>query len=105
MDLQSVVSQLESLLNQVKRIMLTKENSSKVEPISRKKYFTVAEASEYLGVSKAYLYKLSNQKVLPTFKPGKGRVFFLIADLDSYLESGKVMSNDEIELESMKYYK
>lgn len=34
----------------------------------KKDFLTVGETAEYLGVSKSYIYKLTQQKKLPAFK-------------------------------------
>jgi excisionase family DNA binding protein len=54
-----------------------------------KENMTVAEAAEYSGYSKPYLYQLVSRKEIPCHRPTGGRVFFRRAELDGFLCRGK----------------
>lgn len=53
-------------------------------------------AAQYLGLSTAYLYKLTSGALIPHYKPGGKKLVFLKADLDSYLLKNRVSSRDEL---------
>lgn len=52
----------------------------------QKKYFSLAEAAEYLGLSKQTLYGKIN--TLPHYKQGN-RIFFKPDELDHWVELGR----------------
>lgn len=58
-----------------------------------KKWLNVKQASEYLDLSVNTIYKYVNQGKIKYYKSGKLR--FLKSDLDSYVELGKVQTENE----------
>jgi excisionase family DNA binding protein len=44
----------------------------------------IAEAAEFLGLSKNYLHKLCHLGKITFYKPGGGRVLFKMDDLEQY---------------------
>ncbi len=66
----------------------------------QEKPLTLQEAAAYLDISQSYLYKLTSTQQIPHFKPRGKRVYFLKADLDSYLLQNRVKPVDEIEMEA-----
>ena len=66
----------------------------------QEKPLTLLEAASYLDISQSYLYKLTSNQQIPHFKPRGKRVYFLKADLDSYLLQNRVKPVDEIEMEA-----
>jgi prophage regulatory protein len=63
---------------------------------AQSKPYGVSEAAEYLGVSKAYLYKLIGQAELPFSKPGGKLVYFKKSDLDAWVFSRRSKSKEEL---------
>ena len=49
----------------------------------------IKEASQYLGVSRQFLYGLTMKKQIKHYKP-TGKIFFLESDLDDWLQAGVV---------------
>jgi excisionase family DNA binding protein len=56
----------------------------------------VSEAAEFLGLSRAYIYKLIHLKKIPAYKPTGGRVFFKRAELEAFVFRGKVSADYEL---------
>lgn len=71
--------------------------------MSERKFITFENAAKYLGVSRSHLYKLNHQKVLPYFKPGGKIIYYDQADLEKFITSNRVSSNDELELLAQKH--
>jgi excisionase family DNA binding protein len=61
------------------------------------KPITFTEASEYLGVSKSHLYKLTSKNQIVHFKPAGKKIYFKKSDLNSYLFRNRKASHVEIE--------
>lgn len=57
------------------------------------KPFNLAEAAEYLGISRSYLYKLTHFKQITFYKPNGKLLFFQKADLNKWLFRNKSESN------------
>jgi excisionase family DNA binding protein len=62
--------------------------------VTRKPLF-IEEAASYLRLSKSRLYKLAEQGIIASSKPGR-RLTFQIEDLNTYLNSNRRPSKDEI---------
>lgn len=62
----------------------------------------INQASEYTGISKSHLYKLTSQKNIPHFKQAK-HLFFLKSTLDSWLMENHVKSLDELKEETYNF--
>ncbi|MDR2344320.1 MAG: helix-turn-helix domain-containing protein [Spirochaetaceae bacterium] len=56
----------------------------------------VAEAAEYCGYSKSYLYQLVHWNRIPYHKPTNGRIFFKRCELDEFLSNKKVSADYEL---------
>jgi len=69
---------------------------------SEDKLLTVKEAAEFLNLKPPTIYSKVNRGELPYSKIGK-RLYFSQAELTSYIKSGKVLSNDEIEQQADAY--
>ena len=65
------------------------------------KPFTIEEASEYSGLSKSSLYKLTSSNTIAFYKPNGKKIYFLKKDLDKYLLSKRVKSTEEIEQQAI----
>lgn len=61
-----------------------------------KKFLTVNEAANYLGFCPDYMYQLVFQKRVPYYKPSGRKVLFKVAELDKWVESGRIDSKNEI---------
>ncbi|MBS5527395.1 MAG: helix-turn-helix domain-containing protein [Prevotella sp.] len=64
---------------------------------------TSQEAADYLGIKRSYLYKMTMRRAIPYYKPGGKIIFFSKEDLDQWLTSVRVSSQNEIEAQAMKY--
>jgi len=62
-----------------------------------KEILTLEEGAEYLGLSKSALYKLTSKKEIPFYNPGGKKIYFRKAELENWIISKKVASNDEIQ--------
>ena len=54
------------------------------------------EAARLLGISKAYLYKLTHQRKIPCYKPRGGVLLFDAQELDEYVRTGRVKPQKEL---------
>ncbi len=58
------------------------------------KWMNVAQAAEYLGISKGTLYQYTHRKEITHYKFGN-KVAFKITDLDNFMESKKIETVDQ----------
>ena len=61
----------------------------------RKELLTLAETSEFLNVSKSYLYKLTSSKKIPFYKPAGKLIYFLKSEVERWVLDGKIISTSE----------
>jgi excisionase family DNA binding protein len=68
-----------------------------------KTVLTFTEASQYTGISKSYLYKLTSARKISHSKPSGKLIFFEKEELDKWLMSNKITPQQEIEDEAARY--
>lgn len=67
---------------------------------SQKDTLTFDEASDYTGISKSYLYKLTSASRIPHYKPEGKTIYFDRAEVDTWLKRNPVKTNEQIELQA-----
>lgn len=75
-----------SLLNSIESLLL----SFNSKPLN------LEAASEYLHVSKSYLYKLTSQNKIPYYKPSGKLVYFDKKELDQWILQNRITPQSEI---------
>jgi len=68
-----------------------------------KTVLTFSEASQYTGISKSYLYKLTSARKISHSKPSGKLIFFEKEELDKWLLSNKITPQQEIEGQAQRY--
>lgn len=68
-----------------------------------KEVLTSDEAARYLGISKSYLYKLTMNQQIPHYKPMGKMCYFNRMELESWLQSNRVATADEISQQAQTY--
>lgn len=63
-------------------------------------FISLAEASEYLGLSKATLYSYTHNRVLPFYKLRGRKLYFKREDLDSFIMNDKNLVKSKFQIES-----
>jgi excisionase family DNA binding protein len=66
----------------------------------KKQFLTLNEAADYLGVSKSTIYQYTHQKIIPYYKPAGRLIYFKIDDLNNFLGSIKIKSQEQIKDEA-----
>lgn len=64
--------------------------------LHQKKILNLEEASHFLGISKSDLYKRTSSNGIPFHKPSGKLIYFLREDLENWMLSNRIESNDEI---------
>ena len=67
------------------------------------KPLSFSEASEYLGVSKSHLYKLTSKNLIVHFKPAGKKIYFKKSDLNAYLFRNRKASEIELDQKAVDY--
>lgn len=72
---------------------------SKLEKLlyTSKEFLSVNETAKYLSLSISRVYKLAENREVAHYKPNGKNVYFLRADLDSWIRTGRIFSSEEIE--------
>ena len=68
-----------------------------------KEVLTSDEAARYLGISKSYLYKLTMGQKIPHYKPMGKLCYFNRMELESWLQSNRIATEDEISQQAQTY--
>ena len=75
----------------------------KEQNILRKEVLTLEETALYLGQSKSSIYKLTSKREIPFYSPGGKIKYFRKPELDNWIFSSKVSTNEEFESEVGDY--
>ena len=87
---------IQEKLNEIKELLL-KQN------LEQKEIFTIAEASEYLQLSKSCIYKLTSSKSIPHYSPGGKKIYFKKEELLNWVFESRVVSTVDIENDIESY--
>lgn len=81
------------------------EQLDRIENLVRtsKNVLSLEEASDYTGISKSYLYKLTARSEIPFSKPRGKRIYFSREKLDDWLLSNQSKSRGKIKSEALDY--
>lgn len=71
--------------------------------ICQKDILTLEEASQYTGLTKSTLYKLTHNRQIPYSKPQGKMCFFKRTDLDDWMMSNPVATTDELNGRAQAY--
>jgi excisionase family DNA binding protein len=71
--------------------------------IGNKKVLTFDEAAIFLNFSKSNLYKLTSTSKIPHYKPNGKRIYFNTEELEIWLLSNRIKTDNEIEEEANNY--
>lgn len=63
----------------------------------QKEILTFKEATKFLSLSQSALYKLTSKKEIPFYSPGGKIIYFRKSELEYWIFSGKVATNDEFD--------
>ena len=68
-----------------------------------KEIITSTEAAEYMGVSMSFLYKLTRLRQIPHYKPTGKLMYFNRIDLENWMQSNRIATEDEITRKANAY--
>ena len=71
--------------------------------LNTKEVLTTDEAASYMGVSKAYLYKLTMGKKIPHYKPMGKMCFFNRKEIEMWLQANRVATDEELSQDAQAY--
>ena len=91
--------------------MIMRENTTveqrldRIEQLLRgqKTVLNFAEACEFAGLSKTYMYKLTHQGRIPHFKPHGKNIYFNREELERWLLQNPVKTAEQKECEAVDY--
>jgi excisionase family DNA binding protein len=73
---------------------------------TQKEVLTSDEAAKYLGISKSCLYKWTMARQIPHYKSPSGKLnFFNRAELEAWMQTNRVATDDELEQKARTYTK
>ncbi|MDD4405753.1 MAG: helix-turn-helix domain-containing protein [Parabacteroides sp.] len=68
-----------------------------------KEFFHMDEAAEYLGITKAHLYKLTASNRIACYKPGGKQIYIHRDDLNRWIKSNRIISDEEMRKKEIEY--
>ncbi len=61
-----------------------------------KEILNAAEAANYLGIKKSYLYRLTSGKLIPHSKPNGKKIYFSVEDLNAWMMGNRIHTEEEL---------
>ena len=83
-------NRLDFLLKQHEENLVDRVERLESDFFMTKPLFTLEEASQFLGISRALLYKLTSKMMIPHFKPRGKMVYFDKEELISWVRHGNI---------------
>lgn len=83
-------------------ILFRLANIERMTMLAAKTVLTLDDASLLTGLSKSHLYQLTYRKEIPHYKRAK-LIYFDKAEIESWLKSNRVSTNDELEQVASDY--
>ena len=68
-----------------------------IAALCRKNVWTSRETAAYLGISLAYLYKLTCEKKIPHYKPEGKVLYFDRSEVEAWMRRGRIESAEALE--------
>jgi len=73
------------------------------QSLQNKTVLNIDEVSQFTGLSKLYLYKLTSKNEIPHSKPNGKNVFFNKSEIENWLLRNRQATNEELEEEAINY--
>lgn len=71
--------------------------------LEQKEVLTLDEVSQYTGISKSYLYKLTSTGGIPCYKPNGKLVYIAKDELNNWLLQNRKATTEELESQASTY--
>ena len=68
-----------------------------------KDVLTVNELTEYTGLSKSYLYKLTMRQEIPHYKPSGKQIYFNRDEINKWLQQNRVSTHQELNQQAQTF--
>ena len=81
----------------------TAEEVAKQVALTAKEFLTREEVASYLGVSLSCVNKMAMKRVLPFYKPMGKNSYCKRTEVEQWLQSHRIATNEELEAEAQKY--
>ncbi|WP_050702075.1 helix-turn-helix domain-containing protein [Dysgonomonas sp. BGC7] len=79
------------------------EETIKMTGLVTKEVLTFAEAAQFTGLSKSYLYKLTSGQKIPHYKPSGKLCYFNRIELETWLTQNRISTSAEIEEQAQTF--
>ncbi len=89
----------EAFANNIEKKLDTIACLLKSQVLAGKDLLTIDELAMYSGLAKLYIYKLTSQRKIPFYKPRGKQVYFKRTEIDQWLTTNRVATNEEIQTE------
>ena len=73
------------------------------DQVSKDEILSLKEASNFLGCSTSYLYKLTSSGQIPHYKPSGKKLYFSLKELIGWIKRKKVSTGYEINKKALNY--
>jgi excisionase family DNA binding protein len=90
-------------MNEIKEMLAEIVDLLSTQNLNGKDILSVEEAAKMLNVSKAHIYRLTQNRELPYFCPAGKKYYFRREDLSNYLTRNRTASAEELEAQANKF--
>lgn len=90
-------------MNEIKELLVEIVDLLSIQNANAKDVLNVEEAAKILKVSKAQIYRLTQNRELPYFCPAGKKYYFRREDLMNFLTRNRTATTSEIEAQANKF--
>ena len=94
---------MEYLRNEQLLMAIGKKIRTMTDILKSKAILTLAEAAEYMGLKKSYLYRLTHEKRIRHYKPNNKKIYFRVEDIIAWLTSNPILTDEELAEQAQSY--
>ena len=86
---------MEYLRSEQLLMAIGKKSRTMTDILKSKAILTLAEAAEYMGLKKSYLYRLTHEKRIRHYKPNNKMIYFRVEDIIAWLTSNPILTDEQ----------
>ena len=94
---------MEYLRSEQLLMAIGKKSRTMTDILKSKAILTLAEAAEYMGLKKSYLYRLTHEKRIRHYKPNNKMIYFRVEDIIAWLTSNPILTDEELSEQAQSY--
>ncbi|MBW7675669.1 helix-turn-helix transcriptional regulator [Chryseobacterium chendengshani] len=69
----------------------------------KEQIMTIQEVADNTGLQVSYIYQLTSKRKIPHYKPGNGKLIFKRSEIQEFIFSNKIKTQEELEQDAANF--